>query len=123
MMNYIQQQFSIQDNMEYLQFLQDNFSTPEKIVEQTRELIRWFGVQPDMETISFEDGDAMMIFWGRPGADYLSMYIYGEDTVDVVEYVCDTNEPKVFTATVDEAIDYYNTEWHERLFAEEFGAL
>lgn len=117
MINY-QTPISIQDNMDFLAYLMENHPDHEVIINQARDVIQWFGVQPDLETISFDDKDAIMLFWDTPKEDYLAMYIDGSDEVRVEEpdYM---GEPQTTIMTVDQAIRHYKDNWHEGLFAYE----
>jgi len=117
-MTYLQTPLTIQDNMEFLAFLAENYPNQEKIITQAQDIIKFFGVQPELETISFDDKDAMMLFWDTPSEDYLAMYIDGFDEVRVEEpdYM---GEPQTTIMTVDQVIRHYKDNWHESLFAYE----
>lgn len=117
-MTYLQTPLTIQDNMEFLAFLAENYPNQEKIITQAQDIIKFFGVQPELETISFDDRDAMMLFWDTPREDYLAMYIDGSDEVRVEEpdYM---GEPQTIIMTADQAIHHYKDNWHESLFAYE----
>ena len=117
-MTYLQTPLTIQDNMEFLAFLAENYPNQEKIITQAQDIIKFFGVQPELETISFDDRDAMMLFWDTPSENYLAMYIDGSDEVQVEEldYM---GEPQTTIMTVDQAIRHYKDNWHEGLFAYE----
>ena len=115
-MTYLQTPLTIQDNMEFLAFLAENYPNQEKIITQAQDIIKFFGVQPELETISFDDRDAMMLFWDTPTENYLAMYIDGSDNVQVEE-LDDIGEPQTTIMTVDQAIRHYKDNWHENLFA------
>lgn len=109
---------TIQENMDYLSYVKYVFTQYKNIVDKTADLIQWFGVQPEIEIIFIEEHHEIMLFWDAPAENYLSIYVSNSDTV-IIEEKLDVEEPNVWEATVDEAIDYYNTIWHEDLFAYE----
>lgn len=117
MINY-QTPISIQDNMDFLAYLMENHPDHEVIINQARDVIQWFGVQPDLETISFDDKDAIMLFWDTPKEDYLAMYLDGSD-IAIVEEPDFMGEPHTRPMPVKEVIEYYNKHWHAGLFAYE----
>ena len=109
---------TIQENMDYLSYVEYVFTQYKNIVDKTADMIQWFGVQPEIEIIFIEEHHEIMLFWDAPSENYLSIYVSNSDAV-IIEEKLDVEEPNVWEATVDEAIDYYNTIWHEDLFAYE----
>ena len=111
---------TIQENMNYLSYVESVLPQYKNIIDKTADLIQWFGVQPEIEVIFIEEHHEIMLFWDLYFENYLSIYVGNLDIVFIEEkteqYI---DEPNTFEATIDEAIDYYNTIWHEDLFAYE----
>ena len=106
---------SIQENMNYLAELEAKYPQYKYIIDKTADMITWLGVQPELEALMFNNKACIMLWWNYKEEAYLAYYISDSDYILIEDADEEGEMITELKMSFDEAINYYNVEWHNRL--------